>query len=165
MDSDFNCLNHASYRRDTVDVTRIESASDDWETHPQSFVHTAWLVSVKSTLAEYKQREDSLSSMFVIGTSSALFFQRIRPEKLGFLFIDSCSLYNAIFAPLMRMRHYKILERVSFFKSKIWDLYHSHFGLRICSSLKFYPSLRPTPQRAAGFQGFKIMLQFVSLHP
>ena len=149
MDSDFNCLNHASYRQDTVDVSRIESASDDWETHPQSFVHTAWLVSVKSTLAEYKQREDSLSSMFVIGAVSS-FRLHILSSASGlrnsaFLFIDSCSLYNAIFAPLMRMRHYKILERVSFFKSKIWDLYHSHFGLRICSSLKFYSSLRPTP--------------------
>ena len=28
MDSDFNCLKHALYRQDTVDVIRIESASD-----------------------------------------------------------------------------------------------------------------------------------------
>lgn len=119
-------------------------------------------MSVKSTLAEYKQREDSLSSMFFIGAVSSFrrhFFSSASGlRNSAFLFINSCSLYNAIFAPLMRMRHYKILERVSFFKSKVWDLYHSHFGLRICSSLKFYPSLRPTPQRAAGFHGFKFML-------
>lgn len=58
-------------------------------------------MSVKSTLAKYKQREDSLSSMFVLGAVSS-FRLRILSSAPGlrnsaFLFIDSCSLYDAIF--------------------------------------------------------------------
>ena len=60
--------------------------------------------------------------MFVLGAVSS-FRLHILSSASGltnsaFLFIDSCSLYNAINAPLMRMRHYKILERVSFSKVK-----------------------------------------------